>query len=758
MNDAFMQASSALQLMRARARERDPDGMEGPAPLPEGEIEAIAEETVEASPSESVYEPGTVDDRALCLLQSDIESSSRVQAELSPMRQKWYRLYRAQLLGNEREGRSQYISTDVLDTIESVIPNIMRVFFSTDQVVSCVPVGDSDERKADLAARLLNSKFRQSGGFLTIQEALKGALLFGSQCCKISWNEEYNHTLFNYDELSEEDYVSLTSDESCELHSASKDKVPYSEEEGGMLSQAISQRMSQRQPQSEQEAIMMQQEIESVIQGALMQGKTVYRNVSGTRNQKVFEGAVMESIPPEDILYDPTCKNFMKAKYIIHRVRRTLDYLYRMQDKGVYHDVDLVAEYGSDSMRYADGGVADQERAIRFSDSGRSDPMSYVSSNDSVNNRGRTEITVYEWWGDFDPDNSGRLVPYVIVMANNVIIRCERNPYNFQRPPFVFFTPVIDMYKSEGIGFGELVGPMQEGKSAIMRQMLDNTSFQNNGMWEVLRSGNVEINSLKAPRPGGIVRTNILNSVRALTPVPLNDIVYRLLEFLQTQIEQRTGVTRYNQGLDAKTLNHTATGITAIMGASQQRMELMARNTAETGLRDYFKFALSMEQQFSSQMYIVRIFDEPLQIAPDDIVGVFDIDVQVGVSAGRTEQAQGQCMQLLNMGPQLMQNGAMTPDNIYEIMLLLFSLWGLKSPAKYITNPKFSIKTQQQMEQMQQQLQQMGQQMQQYSTILNNPQVSQVVSAMLQSGQIKLEQPKEQNMEGQQNAGQPQPV
>jgi hypothetical protein len=49
------------------------------------------------------------------------------------------------------------------------------------------------------------------------------------------------------------------------------------------------------------------------------------------------------------------------------------------------------------------------------------------------------------------------------------------------------------------------------------------------------------------------------------------------MEYMAGVLENRTGMTRYNQGLDADSLNKTASGINMVMSAAQQRQELIAR-------------------------------------------------------------------------------------------------------------------------------------------------------------------------------------
>ena len=80
---------------------------------------------------------------------------------------------------------------------------------------------------------------------------------------------------------------------------------------------------------------------------------------------------------------------------------------------------------------------------------------------------------------------------------------------------------------------------------------------------------------------------------------------FPLLEYLDTVRESRTGVTRYNQGLDADALNKTATGVNALMSQSQMRMELIARVFSETGVKDLFKRIFELTCKYQDKERIV---------------------------------------------------------------------------------------------------------------------------------------------------------
>ena len=119
---------------------------------------------------------------------------------------------------------------------------------------------------------------------------------------------------------------------------------------------------------------------------------------------------------------------------------------------------------------------------------------------------------------EFDPADDGVMKPYVITMANDVVIRCQENPYDHGESPFEVLRPMLDVHKFEGIGIADLVKEFQDTKTPLRRQTLDNISWQNNGMWEVQRGAGVEMESLVNPRPGGIVRTDVPGAIRPLPP------------------------------------------------------------------------------------------------------------------------------------------------------------------------------------------------------------------------------------------------
>ena len=655
-------------------------------------------------------------ERALAVVKGDREASEELQETLAPFREEAYRFYRGRALGNERAGRSKVVSSDVMDAVEWVMPSLMRIYFSSD-IVSCEPVGPEDQIVAERVSALLNYQFTRRGdGFVVAYKWFKDALIYGLGVAKISWEDRFRDVPFAVLEMSESDFNALSSENGVEITGFKRVEIPPDEVSVQRIVQQTVMGLPPDMPDDEKaEAVRMA--VESMPRLA------TYFNVEGKRAILDYSGPVYEVIPPEDFLYDPEAEELRDARFVIHRVFRTPDYLRRMESEGVYFNVEEAIEKGNTQR---DGDRSDREKGFRNAENDRTNPWTMTENIEDADKRRPLEL--YEWWGLFDPDGSGRLTPHVITVANDVVIRLERNPYDHGEPPFEVLRPVLDVHKFEGIGFADMVKEFQETKTSLRRQILDNISWQNNGMWEVQRGAGVEMESLVNPRPGGVVRTDMPGAVRPLTPPPLQQAGFMALEFEQTQLEQRTGITRYNQGLDSRSLNKTATGITALMGASQQRIELIARLFAETGVRSLFVKALSLNRQFMRDEFVVRLYGEPIVINKDDVSGQFDILVSVGISASKQEVVQQQMIQLIQMAPGLAQAQVMTPDNIYAIMVKLLEGWGFKDHSQLMTNPNV-------MGQMTQQMQQMQQQMQMMQMILQHPSIANVVPQIAQQVQ-----------------------
>jgi hypothetical protein len=166
-----------------------------------------------------------------------------------------------------------------------------------------------------------------------------------------------------------------------------------------------------------------------------------------------------------------------------------------------------------------------------------------------------------------------------------------------------------------------------------------------------------------------------------------------MVEYLDSIKENRTGVTKYNQGLDSKSLNKTATGITAIMSAANQRIEMIARMFAETGVLDLFELLVEMNTRYIDNEQVVRLTEgKSIVIRPDDLKGEYDLDISAGVGAGQRQEATQNMMLLLSqIYPALLQLGVppqIITSKAVEAAKTLAEQMGYKDASKIVPTPE----------------------------------------------------------------------
>jgi hypothetical protein len=158
-------------------------------------------------------------------------------------------------------------------------------------------------------------------------------------------------------------------------------------------------------------------------------------------------------------------------------------------------------------------------------------------------------------------------------------------------------------------------------------------------------------------RPGGIVRTqgDPMTAIMPLSHPPLPPTSFSLVEYMDTMKEKRTGVTAYNQGLDANSLNKTASGVAQIMSAAQQRIELVARTFAETGVKSLFKGILHLLGKYQDKERILRIEGKYVPFDPRTWTNEFDVSINVGLGSGNKDQQLAMLQMILAKQEQVLQ-------------------------------------------------------------------------------------------------------
>ena len=588
------------------------------------------------------------------IISSEINNSMGFMGgALSESRKKSLEYYMGEKLGTEVDGRSQVVSTDVSDTIETILPNLLRVFTSSDQVVRCDPVKAEDVELADQVTNYINYIFnKDNNGFSILYTWFKDALLEKNGIVKVYWDDAKKVEQETYENLSDYEYDLLMLDSDIEVIS----------EESFVDEYALT-----RLDQFKQEAALNGQEVEEVPTPMLH--NCIIKRTKSAGKVKI------ENIPPEEFLIQKSAKTIEEANFVAHRVMKTRSDLIEMGfDEDIVNDLPT-----SNNILYNDESLI---RNSTIDDSPTDD-----SPDDST-----AEIEVYECYVKVDMDGDGVAELRKVICAGTGYVILENMPCDFI--PFCSLTPIPMPHRFYGRSVSELVEDVQLVKSTVMRQLLDNMYLTNNNRVAIM-DGMVNLDDLLTSRPGGVVRTKQPPS-QVMMPMQNQTIsqqAFPLLEYLDTVRESRTGVTRYNQGMDADALNKTATGVNALMSQSQMRMELIARVFAETGVKDLFKRIFELTCKYQDKERVVELNNQFIPVKPTEWRNRYNISITVGLGTGSSEQQIGMLNNILERQLQAfqLQGGQEYPmvslKNIYNSLAKIIENAGLKNVENYFVNP-----------------------------------------------------------------------
>ena len=418
------------------------------------------------------------------------------------------------------------------------------------------------------------------------------------------------------------------------------------------------------QQQQAQQAVQQLQQLQAQLQHIESMPPVMLYDVAFKRSLKAGKVAI-ENVPPEEFLISREAKTIETARFVGHRVPRTLSELRSMG----YKNVD---DIGSDG-----DGDLNPERVERL---GYDGDMAFM--NNDVGDDSQRVVWVTECYVRCDYDGDGISELRKVVRAGNQILDNEE----VDCAPFVSICPVPMPHKFYGLSVADLAIESQKTKTHILRARLDNLHLQVNGRYFAVE-GQVNLDDLLMSRPGGVVRVKQQGAVGRLDQGQGdNNGAAEMMAWMEEDLEQRTGWTRYSQGNDSKALNQTATGVQIITGKADMRTDLIARNFAE-GFVDLFRMMLKLTSQHQDKKTQIRLSGQWTDMDPREWRNQFDICINVGLGIGSKDEQVQKMSALLQHQAQAMAIGAANPDGVYELLTDLTEAMGFKAGAKYFNDP-----------------------------------------------------------------------
>jgi len=549
--------------------------------------------------------------------------------------------YYGRPLGNEMKDRSQVVLLDVLEVVEWAMPSLMRMFTGSNRIARFKPKRPEDQKKADLATAYINHVFvNEMDGFQILYDWFKTALLEKNGIVKVYWEERVVPKSESYTGLTMEEVMLILDKEGVE---------PIAVNERSEMMQDSDTGMQQEMPVFDLETRMVSEE----------------------------KRILVDSVPPEQFLISrKTVRLDDETDFSAHRKRVSLS--------------DLVAQgYPLEiltSVPFSDSPEYDSGRMAR-----RDNDDSYPSGSSSRTDMASRNVWTTECYAKIDEDGDGysELRRFLVVGDSSLyILDDEEIMFN----PFCSITPIPMPHKFYGQSLADLVTDLQVIRSTILRQMLDHLYLANNPRMAITE-GMVEIDDLLTVRPGGLVRQRAPGSIEPLVTQDLPRDTFPMLQYLEQVRANRTGVIAQGNDLDAGLLsNTTAAAVASMEGAKQQKIELIARIFASTGLKQLFEKMLRLMATNDTKERQVQLSGEWVTINPASWNFEFDVEVEVGLGSGRaTEQVQnlGALMGIQSqMATQGMMNYLVTPQNLYQSASRMAEAMGYNNPDLFFQNPE----------------------------------------------------------------------
>lgn len=401
---------------------------------------------------------------------------------------------------------------------------------------------------------------------------------------------------------------------------------------------------------------------------------------------------VVQYVPPTELRFTPEAGSLQQCKFVAHRKIVKGDYLKRKEQDGTYQNVDEALKAAGDTH------FTDADKYINPQlDEGGMRP----TDNDAASK----DVELYECYIDVDYNNDGIYEHLIVHCVGDVLLSVQTNEFDIA--PFFAMGGVREKRRIfADSALAEQVEGLQDLKTALIRQIVINVAKNNDQQKFVDVTAIGDIDALLNGDEYVPIKGDPTRAVSNPPPANLSPLTMDLVNYAEGELENRTGSTKYNQGLDANSLNSTATGITAILGQADKRIRLIARLFAENWVVPMIRFIILLNKKYGESVQTFRFKDKEVSISSDDLDIDYDLVINVGNGAGTKEaRIQSYMLLLSQVYPVLSQAGVATPKSYYAAGTALLEEMGLKNTQGILLDPDSPEAQQQQQQTAQQELQ-----------------------------------------------------
>lgn len=611
------------------------------------------------------------------ILEAQVVESRQNSQEVGIQREQNHRNYTLQPLGNERAGRSRYISPDVLDSVEAKKAIFTETFFSGRQVVRFVPDGYTTPQEADVKTAYAMSQLRRNRHFQLFRDGWHDAFVAKRMVLLAQWKEDSERVTIELDGTPAEAAMGI-------VQNTLQHENVFNVDDSGV------------QPE----------------QGP--QGLTVSGQIAADVDRS---GVELILVQPERFYRDP------KAAYI---------------EDSAYCVMDMDISRGQlVEMGYDPAQVIELRQDYRFKSS-TEDAARKAHDQSSTEfrrtNRPREQelVTVYKTFAWLDSstvnDTADPREPvsgidlYEIHWSGGQILKWANGEPAIrvvEEMPFFEWTEYKIAHAENGMSDADVLSHTQRVNSILKRLILDNQQMRNTTRYQALYGAVKNPRDLMDNKIGGVVWTNRQDAVKPLDTPELSPLILPVLQMLKSDAESRSGVTDLAKGMntDAIRYQNAADMIDRLTNAGNRRVMKAARDFAETLLIPLVKHIVKLGRRHDRRMHVLQVSGYPIPVQPQQWKEQeSECEVKVALTAQAGQQAAQSLLMLHNLISQDQQLSQLyqLPQK-HALIDEVFDALGHTDSTRFLMrpdDPRFMQQAQQQAQQQQMMMQMQMQAMQ----------------------------------------------
>jgi hypothetical protein len=554
-------------------------------------------------------------------------------------------MYFGRPLGNEVENRSQVVLPELRDTIEWIMPQLMRMFVGSKEICRFEPETAEDEQQAEMETAVVNHVFmKENNGFFVLHDFFKDALLLRNGYANVDWVEEEHTGVERYSGLTEVELTKLLAD----------------------MADADTEILEQREYTQDLPLL-------APIPGAtpdptLPVVKIPVWDIKIRCTEKKGRVSV-ECLPPEEVRVSP-------------RARSTLDGVPFVAHVTECPRSELVEDGFDKAM--VDALPTGKPNWLEMDEIARDIVVDQLSV-ENPGDKAMQTVEVRRVTIMVDEDGDGIAELRRVLVAGDKIIENEEIEEN----PIASCSPIRMPHRHTGISFYDLIADLQIIKTTLFRQGLDNLYLANNGRvgvdWK-----NASVDDLLTSRPGGVIRTNGPPQNVLMQFQQQSNMIEQVLpamDYIDQLRANRTGLGKGMMGSDPDELqNVTKGGQLAQMSAAGLKIELVARLLAE-GVKEIFTKIHGTLMRHQEGPLSLELSGKWVQVDPSQWRRRTKVNVNVGLGSGNREELRSNLMLLSQAQQAIAQLGLVGPKQAYASFKQLAECLGFNQPEQFAMDP-----------------------------------------------------------------------